>query len=123
MEPKPSNLAAILLACAALALPAAARARGSGGEFEKRRSSHFVLQQDAVTNERGGIHGSRRFEEQLLGELERAYDELGDWLKLRPQRRIEVIVYDPARFDATFAGRFRFPAAGFYQGVNRGRRR
>jgi hypothetical protein len=30
-----------------------------------------------------------------------------------------VLVYDPARFDAAFAGQFRFPAAGFYQGVIR----
>src|SRR5262249_61173683 len=103
MTPKPSTLAAILLACAALALPAAARARGSGGEFEKRRSSHFVLQQDAVTNERGGIHGSRRFEEQLLGELERAYDELGDWVKRRPPRRHEGVGDTPPRFRAPFA--------------------
>jgi hypothetical protein len=109
----------LLLACAALTLPAGVHARGSGGEGEQRRSSHFVLQQDAVTHERGGFYGSRRFEQQLLDELERAYDELDHWLALRPQRRIAVIVYDPARFDRAFAGRFRFPAAGFYQGVIR----
>ncbi len=32
---------------------------------------------------------------------------------------IEVIVYDPGIFDATFAGLFRFAAAGFYHGVIR----
>ena len=110
---------ALLVACAALALPDAARARGSGGEFEQRRSAHFVLQQDAVTGERGGFYGSRRFEQQLLEALERAYDQLDHWLALRPQHKIEVVVYDPARFDAAFAGRFRFAAAGFYHGVIR----
>jgi hypothetical protein len=112
---------AVLLAAgvAVLAVPIAGRARGSGGEFEQRRSSHFVLQQDAVTGERGGFYGSRRFEQQVLDELERAYGDLDHWLALRPQRRIAVVVYDPARFDAAFAGRFRFPAAGFYAGVIR----
>jgi hypothetical protein len=110
---------AALLLVAGLALPAAARARGTGGEFEERRSSHFVLRQDAVTGERGGFYGSRRFEAQLLDELERAYGELEHWLALRPQQRIEVIVYDPARFDADFAGLTRFRAAGFYHGVIR----
>ena len=119
MTRRNSTLAALLLACAALAPPTAARARGSGGEFEQRKSAHFVLQQDAVTNERGGFHGSRRFEQQLLDELERAYDELGEWLALRPKRRIDVIVYAPARFEAEFGGLTRFPAAGFYQGVIR----
>jgi hypothetical protein len=55
----------------------------------------------------------------VLDELERAYDALGEWLALRPQRRIDVVVYDPARFEAAFAGQFRFPAAGFYHGVIR----
>ena len=32
---------------------------------------------------------------------------------------IEVVVYDPGIFDASFAGRFRFAAAGFYLGVIR----
>ncbi len=30
-----------------------------------------------------------------------------------------MVVYDPGVFDASFAGRFRFPAAGFYHGVIR----
>jgi hypothetical protein len=110
---------ALLIAACALALPIAAGARGADGEFEQRRSSHFVLQQDVAIDEVGGFHGSRRFEEQVLAELERAYDELGEWLSLRPRRRIDVVVYDPARFDAEFGGQFRFPAAGFYHGVIR----
>jgi len=110
----------LLAVCvAAVAMPLSARARGTGGEFEQRQSPHFVLQQDAVTNERGGLRGSRHFEQDLLNELERAYDELDHWLALRPPRRIAVVVYDPARFDAEFAGRFLFPAAGFYHGVIR----
>ena len=78
-----------------------------------------MLHQDVAIDESGGFHGSRRFEQQVLDELERAYDELERWLGLRPQRQIAVVVYDPARFDAAFAGRFRFPAAGFYEGVIR----
>jgi hypothetical protein len=116
-----SSLAALLLAAgvAALAPPSQANARGADGEFEQRESSHFVLHQDVAIDESGGFRGSRRFEQQVLGELERTYDELDHWLALRPQRKIQVVVYDPARFDAAFAGQFRFPAAGFYHGVIR----
>ena len=109
-----------VLAAFALALVSAiAHARGADGDFEQRRSSHFVLHQDVAIDESGGFRGSRRFEQQVLDELERAYDALGEWLALRPTRRIDVVVYDPARFDAAFAGRFRFAAAGFYHGVIR----
>jgi hypothetical protein len=104
---------------ALIAVPLAARARGGSGEFEQRQSPHFVLHQDAVTGEASGLRGSRHFEQQVLDELERAYDELDRWLALRPHHRIEVVVYDPASFDAAFAGQFRFPAAGFYHGVIR----
>jgi len=105
--------------CALLAVPAVVHARGADGDFEQRRSSHFVLHQDVAIEDRGGLRGSRRFEQQVLDELERAYDALGEWLALRPPRRIDVVVYDPARFDAAFAGQFRFAAAGFYHGVIR----
>jgi hypothetical protein len=37
-------------------------------------------------------------------------------LALRPSRKLSVSVWDPALFDAQFAGLFRFPAAGFYGG-------
>ena len=114
------RIAPLIAACAALTvLPAIAHARGADGEFEQRRSSHFVLHQDVAIDDRGGLRGSRRFEQQVLDELERAYDALGEWFALRPPRRIDVVVYDPARFDATFAGQFRFAAAGFYHGVIR----
>src|SRR5262245_122167 len=112
-------VAALWIAVCALALPGAAAARGADGDFDQRSSPHFDLHQDVAIDETGGFHGSRRFEEQVLAELERAYDELDRWLGLRPQRKIAVVVYDPARFDAAFAGQFRFPAAGFYEGVVR----
>jgi hypothetical protein len=106
-----------LLLLAATGAPAADR--GADGRFEKRTSSHFVLYQDVDIDESGGLRGSRRFEQQVLEELERAYDRLDDFLALRPPRRIEVVVYDAAIFDANFGGLFRFPAAGFYGGVIR----
>jgi hypothetical protein len=102
-----------------LAGGAGAADRGADGRFEKRTSSHFVLYQDVDIDESGGFRGSRRFEQQLLAELERAYENLGELLGLRPSRPIEVVVYDPGVFDASFAGRFRFAAAGFYHGVIR----
>jgi hypothetical protein len=105
---------------AALVLPGAAGAgRGADGKFEKRESSHFVLYQDVDIDETGGLRGSRRFEQQVLAELERAYESLDALLGLRPPRKIQVVIYDPAVFDAQFAGLFRFQAAGFYHGVIR----
>lgn len=70
-------------------------------------------------DESGGFRGSRRFEQEVLDELERAYDALEERLGLRPERRIDVVIYDPAVFDAQFRGLFRFSAAGFYAGVIR----
>ena len=108
------------LACAALLFAgeaAPARNRGADGEFEKRESKHFVLYQDVDIDKSSGFHGSRRFEKLVLETLERAYRELDDHLGLRPRGRIQVIVYDPALFDANFSGRFRFSAAGFYNGT------
>ena len=110
-------LALALLISIALAAPGAARDRGADGKFEKRESSHFVLYQDVDIDESGGLRGSRRFEQQVLDELERAYRLLDKLLGLRPGRRLDVIVYDRAIFDQQFAGRFRFSAAGFYNGV------
>ncbi len=93
--------------------------RGADGDFAHRSSRHFELYQDVDIDRTGGFHGSRRFEQQVLAELERAYDELDGYLGLRPKRRIEVVIYDAAVFDQQFAGAFRFPAAGFYHGVIR----
>jgi hypothetical protein len=96
--------------------PARAFDRGADGEFEKRESSHFVLYQDVDIDETSGLRGSRRFEQNVLEVLEAAYDEADARLGLRPDGPITVVVYDPGVFDATFAGRFRFPVAGFYGG-------
>jgi hypothetical protein len=109
-----------LLGCLAICLlapAAAARDRGADGEFEKRTSSHFVLLQDVDIDESSGLRGSRRFEQQVLETLEKAYDRLGESLGLRPPRPITVMVYDPGLFDAQFAPLFRFNVAGFYRGT------
>jgi hypothetical protein len=111
---------ALLMGGLLVAAPSAPAAdRGADGRFEKRTSSHFVLYQDVDIDETGGLRGSRRFEQQVLDELERGYDRLDGFLALRPPRRIEVLVYDPAIFDANFGRLFRFQAAGFYGGVIR----
>jgi hypothetical protein len=78
-----------------------------------------VLYQDVAIDESSGLRGSRRFEQLVLAELEEAHDRLRALLGLEPPRPIEVVIYDPAIFDRTFAGLFRFPAAGFYGGVIR----
>ena len=49
--------------------------------------------------------------------LDAAHDRLHTYLGLRPERPITVQIWDPGRFDARYAGLFRFPAAGFYGGV------
>ena len=87
---------------------------GADGNFEKRVSSHFVLYQDVDIQETGGLRGSRNFEDQVLATLESAYRLVDTALGMRPRRAVYVTIYDPADFDARFAGLFRFPAAGFY---------
>jgi hypothetical protein len=102
-----------------LSVQAQAIDRGADGDFDHRSSAHFELYQDVDIDRTGGFHGSRRFEQQVLAELERAYDQLDKYLGLRPQRRIEVVIYDATVFDRQFANAFRFAAAGFYHGVIR----
>ena len=102
-----------------LSAPAGALDRGADGEFGQRSSAHFELYQDVAIDRAGGIYGSRQFEQQVLAELERAYDQLDAYLGFRPERKVEVVIYDPAVFDQQFAGAFRFAAAGFYHGVIR----
>ncbi|HXV37379.1 MAG TPA: hypothetical protein VEC18_09525 [Myxococcota bacterium] len=104
---------------ALLASAAGAFDRGADGEFESRSSAHFNLYQDVAIDRAGGIYGTRHFEQQVLAELERAYDALDAYLGLRAARRIDVVIYDPGAFDREFAGAFRFSAAGFYHGVIR----
>lgn len=114
----PALLCAAL--CTLLSAPAArAIDRGADGDFDHRSSAHFDLYQDVAIDRTGGFHGSRRFEQQVLADLERAYESLDDLLGLRPGRQIEVVIYDAGVFDAQFAGAFRFQAAGFYHGVIR----
>jgi len=117
-----SRAFAALAGVAALALVASfaqARDRGADGQFDKRSSAHFVLLQDVGISESGGFNGSRRFEEEVLGELEGAYSAVQSQLGMRPDRRIEVVIDDPALFDQQFAAAFRFQAAGFYSGIIR----
>ncbi|MFK7898652.1 MAG: hypothetical protein AB8G23_22655 [Myxococcota bacterium] len=89
---------------------------GADGRFERRESFHFTLFQDVDIDEHSGLRGSRAFEQQVLRELESAYDRLDSLLGLRPEKKLEVYVWDPTLFDAQFSGLFRFPAAGFYGG-------
>ena len=91
--------------------------RGADGDFARRDSFHFTLYQDVDIDESGGLYGSRRFEQQVLAELEGAFDSLDRLLSLRPDKKIVVYVWDPVLFDREYAGLFRFPAAGFYGGA------
>jgi hypothetical protein len=100
-----------------LAAPASGLDRGADGKFDVRTSAHFVLHQDVNIDQTGGFHGSRRFEQNVLASLERAYESLDRLLGLRPGRKIDVVIYDSGIFDQTFSGLFRFSAAGFYNGV------
>jgi hypothetical protein len=90
---------------------------GADGKFEKRESFHFTLFQDVDLDESGGLRGSRHFEQEILKELESAYDRLDTLLNLRPERKIDVYVWDAGIFATRFEGLFRFPAAGFYGGA------
>ena len=78
--------------------------RGADGEFERRDSFHFTLYQDVDIDDSGGFRGSRNFERAVLQELEGAFDRLDDLLGLRPERKLDVYVWDPALFDEQFAG-------------------
>ena len=104
---------------AILVAPGSARAAGADGHFEQRRSTHFLLREDVAIDKRSGPQGAKHFEREVLEVLEGGYDLLDDALGLRPRRRIEVEVYDPAVFNERFAALFPFPAAGFYGGVIR----
>ena len=109
-------LALVLFSTAWLVPPALGLDHGADGDFEKRTSSHFVLYQDVDIDQTSGLRGSRRFEQDVLAVLESAYRSADQKLGLRPDGPLTVIVYDPAIFDQTFSGQFRFPVAGFYGG-------
>ncbi len=123
MRPLPLHRLVLLLGAAmtllvlATATPGRALGDGADGRFETRRSPHFVLHQDVDIDRRSGFRGSDRFERDVLATLESAYKRLDDWLGLRPERVIQVWIYDPQVFDARFGGVFRYPVAGFYGGA------
>jgi hypothetical protein len=100
-----------------LAVAAHAAERGADGNFETRRSSHFLLQQDVAIDGYTGAHGSRRFEQDVLEVLEQAWQEVNDSLGITPRGRTRVVVYDAGIYDAEFARRFGFRSAGFFDGV------
>lgn len=109
-----------LLAASAVLTPVSLRAigdEGADGQFARRDSFHFSLYQDVDLDERSGLRGSRQFEQQILRELESAYDRLDSTLGLHPQKKLDVYVWDAGLYDARFQGLFRFPAAGFYGGA------
>lgn len=110
-------LLGLLIPLAAVPPALAVGDRGADGEFERRDSFHFTLYQDVDIDEEGGLYGARRFEQQILAELEKAFDNLDRLLGLRPEGKLVVYVWDPALFDREYAGLFRFPAAGFYGGA------
>ena len=120
---KPVSRALAALACVAVlavfATFASAKDRGADGQFDKRSSAHFTLLQDVGIAESGGFNGSRRFEQEVLDDLESAYSAIQSQLGMRPDRRLMVVIDDPALFDQQFAAAFRFQAAGFYAGIIR----
>ena len=113
------RLVFVVLTTAALMpeLAGAVGDRGADGEFARRDSFHFTLIQDVDIDESAGLYGSRKFEQDLLRELEAAFDRLDQILDLRPEGKLVVYVWDPALFDAEYRHLFRFPAAGFYGGA------
>jgi hypothetical protein len=122
--PSPSNrprqllVAAFLLMLGTLGpVELGARDKGADGVFSERKSLHFVLLQDVDLDKRTGTHGTRRFESDVLEVLEAAHDRVGKLLGLKPRGPIRVVVYDDADFERRFARRFRFRAAGFFDGT------
>ena len=113
------SVAALVLLAAVIAPVVASGVgdRGADGEFARRDSFHFTLFQDVDIDESAGLYGSRKFEQDLLRELEAAFDRLDQILGLRPEGKLVVYVWDPALFDAEYRHLFRFPAAGFYGGA------
>lgn len=100
-----------------LALAAHAAERGADGNFETRRSSHFVLLQDVAIDSYTGARGSRRFEHDVLAVLEQSWKDVGDALGVEPRGRTRVVVYDASVYDTEFARLFGFRSAGFFDGT------
>lgn len=102
---------------AVLLLPWLLALDGADGQFNERKSAHFHLYQDVAIDRYGGPRGWRRFEIQVLEILERAYDEVGDLLRIWPSHDTKVIVYDPDVFDSRYGSAFAFRAVGFFDGA------
>lgn len=109
------TLFTLVLAFAASA--AHARDRGADGKWSTRRSSHFELHQDVALDRYSGPAGSRAFEIAVLGALESAHERVREGIGIDPRVRVQVFVYDPAVFDASYSARFGFRAAGFWDGA------
>ncbi len=101
----------------ALAFAANARDQGADGKWSSRRSSHFELHQDVALERYSGPDGSRAFEIAVLGALESAHERVREGIGIDPRTRVQVFVYDPAVFDASYSARFGFRAAGFWDGA------
>jgi hypothetical protein len=103
--------------CLALALPIGAAERGVDGDFETRRSRHFLLLQDVAIDNYTGPSGSRRFERDVLAVLEQSWRDVRDALGIEPRGRTRVVVYDAAVYERDFARLFGFRSAGFFDGA------
>jgi Peptidase MA superfamily len=103
-------------ALGALAALACALVAASGG-WSERSSSHFQLFESVGFARYSGPEGSREFERAVLATLENAHERVRDQLKVEPRNRVKVYVYAPDVFDAEYASRFGFRAAGFWDGA------
>jgi hypothetical protein len=97
--------------------PGRAAGDGADGDYDQRRSQHFVLLQDVDIDNYTGASGSRKFERDVLIILERAHDEIREALRIEPGARTRVIVYDPGVYDREYAALFGFQSAGFFDGA------
>ncbi len=104
----------LVLAFGIVAAVVGGAAESRGDDFERGRSTHFLLLHDLEFENRTGRRGSGHFERGVLDSLETSYRALDASLGLAPRRRIDVVVHDPARFDLEYARHFRFPSAGFF---------
>jgi hypothetical protein len=92
---------------------------GAGAEagWSERTSSHFQLFESLGFARYSGPSGSRAFERAVLATLEDAHAKVRDALRVEPRTKVHVYVYAPDVFDAEYARRFGFRAAGFWDGA------
>ena len=101
----------------ALALVPALSASPVESGWSERSSSHFQLFEAMGFARYSGPSGSLQFERGVLATLEAAHERVRDLLHLEPRARTRVYVYEPSVFDAQYASRFGFRAAGFWDGA------